>query len=103
MKEKIKPLTGKALAREIDSINKLCGDERIKPDMKKTREILSKLDRSLSGEIVLERRGGDMWDDLTKWVKERDKAEEESFAIQYFHPVDVLNKMREIEKEYGTE
>ena len=100
MKEKIKPLTGKALAREIDSINKLCGDERIKPDMKKTREILSKLDRSLSGEIVLERRGGDMWDDLKKYVKvnvgNRVGSAETVWNL-------VINRMKEIEKEYGTE
>jgi hypothetical protein len=48
--------------------------------------------RTFSGEIVLERRGGDMWDDLKKWL--------ESYDIVF--PI-VLDKIREIEAEYGVD
>jgi hypothetical protein len=48
--------------------------------------------RTFSGEIVLERRGGEMWDELKQWL--------ESFAIQF--PL-VNDKIKEIEKEYGVD
>ena len=44
----------------------------------------------MSDDIILQRRGGDMWEDLKKWL--------ESFDIKF--PI-VNAKIREIEKEYG--
>ena len=88
--DKPKILTGKELAAEVESLRKLCG--YMKPvSMEEVREILSKCG-SLSGEIIKQRRGGDMWEDLKKWL--------ESFDIQF--PL-VKEKMKEIEKEYGIE
>lgn len=40
---------------------------------------------TLSGEFLLEKHGGDMWQDLKKWLEDEE----------------ILEKMKEIEKEYG--
>jgi hypothetical protein len=89
-KIKIKPLTGKELADEIDSIASIEGIDLSLADMNKTKEILSKT--SLSSDLILERRGGDMWDDLRQWLSTKDFVD--------IHV--VKEKMKEIEKEYGV-
>ena len=87
--DEIKPLTKEELAAELEQIRKIWNiDPSAKGDLEATRKILSKV--SLSDGIILERRGGDMWEDLKKWL--------ESFDIQF--PI-VNDKIREIEKEYG--
>lgn len=47
--------------------------------------------RSLSGELALESYGGEMWDDLKKWLAGKDFVD--------IHM--IKDKMKEIEKEYG--
>jgi hypothetical protein len=65
--------------------------------MKKIRRILAKArGRSLSGDFLLSKRGGDMWDDLVKWLQ----IENEHYPNNL---TKVLDKMKEIEKEYGVE
>lgn len=68
------------------------------PNQKKVQEIMSKCG-SLSDSIILERRGGDMWDDLKKWVdKEKNhRATEGQMALN-----NVVDKIKEIEREYGV-
>ena len=87
--DEIKPLTREELVAEVEQLRKMFKlDPSVKGDLEATKKILSKV--SLSDGIILERRGGDMWEDLKKWL--------ESFDIKF--PI-VNNKMREIEKEYG--
>jgi hypothetical protein len=57
-------------------------------DMPKIK--LPKGERTFSGDIILERRGGKMWDDLKKWLEESQKW-------------NTLDKMNEIEKQYGID
>jgi hypothetical protein len=52
--------------------------------------------RSFSGEVVLDRRGGDMWEDLAKWLHEENEQRDDEF-------IEVRSKMRQIEKDYGVE
>ena len=53
--------------------------------------------RTMSGDLILDRRGGDMWDKLFDWIKY-----DASFR-DGFDKVLVLKKMQEIEKEYGID
>jgi len=48
--------------------------------------------RTFSGGIMLRKYGGEMWDDLKKWLE-----------LQPFRQLDVIDKMKEIEKEYGID
>ena len=41
---------------------------------------------------MLGKYGGEMWDDLKKWLE-----------LQPFRQLDVIDKMKEIEKEYGID
>ena len=52
----------------------------------------------MSDEIILERRGGDMWYDLKKWLE---IALESCGASGYMELSGVKEQMKEIEKEYG--
>ena len=101
-KIKIKPLTGKELAAEAEQLRKMFKlDPSVKGDLETTRKILSKV--SLSGSIILERRGGDMWDDLKKWLEDNMLIAKDvltpNVAATFNH---VKEKMKEIEKEYGV-
>ena len=46
---------------------------------------------TFSGEYLLEKHGGDMWQELKKWLD----------FEQIYGQQDVIDKMKEIEKEYG--
>jgi hypothetical protein len=63
---------------------------------------LPKGERTLSSEIILERCGGKMWDELKKWLEE--KASDEGWDQEWDNAIAAtLNKMKEIEKQYGID
>ena len=90
----IKPLSKEEVLELAESLRKNI-PEGTKPATKEELKKIFAKCGSLSGAIVKERRGGDMWDDLKKWLIES-RAEEGNLGH-------VLDKMKEIEKEYGAE
>jgi hypothetical protein len=87
-----KVLRGKDLVKEMDELIKHAGLENVKPDMEKTREILSKIDIHRS--MMVEKYGGEMWDELKEWIESNFLAIETG---------DIIDRIKEIEKQYGID
>jgi hypothetical protein len=73
----------------VDMADKELEPGEIFPGQNKVREILKGIDMHRS--LMLDKYGGDMWEELKKWL------EKDTWAIEVD---DVLEKMKEIEKEY---